>query len=150
MSERILIVDDDTDALEVYRTRLVHAGYEVEVADSAEKALARVSAFDPGLVVTDVRMSGMSGLELLDATSRGHGGPRGRGHDRPRGHGDRRHGHEGRRLRLPGEARGSQGPAGPGGAVLPGAGRWSARTAEPDEALEQEPTRGPWWEGTRR
>ncbi len=65
MSDRILIVDDDTDALEVYRTRLVHAGYEVEVADSAEKALARVSAFDPGLVVTDVRMSGMSGLDLL-------------------------------------------------------------------------------------
>jgi DNA-binding NtrC family response regulator len=65
MSERILIVDDDTDALEVYRTRLVHAGYEVEVADSAENALARVSAFDPGLVVTDVRMAGMSGLELL-------------------------------------------------------------------------------------
>jgi len=65
MSERILIVDDDTDALEVYRTRLVHAGYEVEVADSAENALARVSAFDPGLVITDVRMSGLSGLELL-------------------------------------------------------------------------------------
>ncbi|MCG6987285.1 MAG: sigma-54 dependent transcriptional regulator [Gemmatimonadetes bacterium] len=65
MSERILIVDDDTDALEVYRTRLAHAGYDVEVADSAEKALARVSAFDPGLVVTDVRMSGMSGLDLL-------------------------------------------------------------------------------------
>jgi DNA-binding NtrC family response regulator len=65
MSERILIVDDDTDALEVYRTRLVHAGYDVEVADSAEQALARLSGFAPGLVVTDVRMSGMSGLELL-------------------------------------------------------------------------------------
>ena len=71
MSERILIVDDDTDALEVYRTRLVHAGYEVEVADSAEKALARVSAFDPGLVVTDVRMSGMTGLELLSRLREG-------------------------------------------------------------------------------
>jgi DNA-binding NtrC family response regulator len=63
---RILVVDDDTDGLEVLQTRLVHAGYEVETADSAEKALARVAAFDPGLIVTDVRMSGMNGLELLE------------------------------------------------------------------------------------
>ena len=65
MSGRILIVDDDADALEVYKTRLVHAGFEVETAESAEKALARVKAFDPALVVTDVRMPGMSGLDLL-------------------------------------------------------------------------------------
>ncbi len=66
MSERILIVDDDTDALEVYRTRLVHGGYDVETAESAEQALARVGSFTPQLVVTDVRMDGMSGLELLE------------------------------------------------------------------------------------
>ena len=65
-SQRILVVDDDVDGLEVLRTRLAHAGYEVETAESAEKALARVSAFDPGLVFTDVRMSGMTGLELLE------------------------------------------------------------------------------------
>lgn len=63
---RILVVDDDVDGLEVLRTRLVHAGYEVETAESAEKALARVKAFDPGLIVTDVRMAGMTGLELLE------------------------------------------------------------------------------------
>ncbi len=63
---RILVVDDDVDGLEVLRTRLVHAGYEVETAESAEKALSKVSAFDPGLIVTDVRMSGMTGLELLE------------------------------------------------------------------------------------
>jgi two-component system response regulator AtoC len=66
MGHRILIVDDDTDALEVFRTRLTHGGYEVETAESAEEALARVSSFAPGLVVTDIRMSGMSGLELLE------------------------------------------------------------------------------------
>ena len=65
-SARILVVDDDTDGLEVLQTRLSHAGYEVETAESAEKALSRVSAFDPGLIVTDVRMSGMTGLELLE------------------------------------------------------------------------------------
>ncbi|MEQ9399527.1 MAG: sigma-54 dependent transcriptional regulator [Longimicrobiales bacterium] len=65
MSQRILIVDDDADALEVYKTRLVHAGFEVETAESAEQALGRVKKFDPGMVVTDVRMEGMTGLELL-------------------------------------------------------------------------------------
>ena len=65
MSRRIMIVDDDKDALEVYRTRLSHAGFDVEVAESAEQALSRVKKFDPGLIVTDVRMSGMTGLELL-------------------------------------------------------------------------------------
>jgi two-component system response regulator AtoC len=63
---RILVVDDDVDGLEVLKTRLTHAGYVVETADSAEKALARVKAFDPGLIVTDVRMPGMTGLELLE------------------------------------------------------------------------------------
>ena len=65
-SARILVVDDDTDGLEVLETRLTHAGYEVETAESAEKALSRVKAFDPGMIVTDVRMSGMTGLELLE------------------------------------------------------------------------------------
>jgi len=65
-SHRILVVDDDTDGLEVLELRLTHAGYQVETAESAEKALARVSAFDPGLIVTDIRMSGMTGLDLLE------------------------------------------------------------------------------------
>lgn len=65
-NSRILVVDDDTDGLEVLETRLTHAGYDVETADSAEKALSRVKAFDPGMIVTDVRMSGMTGLELLE------------------------------------------------------------------------------------
>ena len=60
-----MIVDDDTDALEVYKTRLSHCGFDVATAESAEQALSRVKKFNPGLIVTDVRMSGMTGLELL-------------------------------------------------------------------------------------
>ncbi len=63
---RILVVDDDVDGLEVLRMRLTHAGYAVETAESAERALSRVSKFEPELIVTDVRMSGMNGLELLE------------------------------------------------------------------------------------
>ncbi len=62
---RILLVDDDADLRSVFREKLEHSGHEVDEADSAEVALAKVGAFDPALVVTDVRMDGMTGLELL-------------------------------------------------------------------------------------
>ncbi len=62
---RILLVDDDADLRSVFREKLEYLGHEVDEAPSAEDALAKVSAFDPALVVTDVRMEGMTGLELL-------------------------------------------------------------------------------------
>jgi DNA-binding NtrC family response regulator len=62
---RILLVDDDADLRSVFREKLEYSGHEIDEADSAEVALAKVSAFDPALVVTDVRMEGMTGLELL-------------------------------------------------------------------------------------
>lgn len=62
---RILLVDDDDDLRSVFREKLEYSGHEVDEADSAEVALAKVGAFDPALVVTDVRMDGMTGLELL-------------------------------------------------------------------------------------
>ena len=63
---RILLVDDAADTRSVFRTKLEHAGYELDEADSAEAALAKVKAFDPAVVITDVRMDGMTGLELLN------------------------------------------------------------------------------------
>ncbi len=62
---RILLVDDDADLRSVFREKLEYLGHEVDEADSAEVALTKVSAFDPALVITDVRMDGMTGLELL-------------------------------------------------------------------------------------
>lgn len=63
---RILLVDDDADTRSVFRAKLEHSGYELEEAESAEAALAKVKSFDPALVITDVRMDGMTGLELLN------------------------------------------------------------------------------------
>ena len=62
---RILLVDDDADLRSIFRVKLENSGHEIDEADSAEVALAKVSGFDPALVVTDVRMDGMTGLELL-------------------------------------------------------------------------------------
>ena len=66
MASRILLVDDNPDALSVLRDRLEYSGYVVGTAGSAEEALARVADFDPALIITDIRMPGMNGLQLLE------------------------------------------------------------------------------------
>lgn len=65
MTAKILLVDDDSDTRMVFRDKLTHAGYVVEEVESAEAALGRLKAFDPAVVVTDIHMEGMTGLELL-------------------------------------------------------------------------------------
>ncbi|MDT8368966.1 MAG: sigma-54 dependent transcriptional regulator [Longimicrobiales bacterium] len=64
MTGRILIVDDEEGLREALADKLRADGFEVETADSAETALARVNRVDPDLVLTDLRMPGISGLEL--------------------------------------------------------------------------------------
>ena len=66
MTSRILLVDDNLDALAVLRDRLEYSGYVVSTAASAEEALAKVSDFHPALIITDLRMPGMNGLQLLE------------------------------------------------------------------------------------
>ncbi len=62
---RILIVDDDENLRWVTKTQLEDAGYEVSEAADGESALASLNAEHPELVITDLKMPGMSGLELL-------------------------------------------------------------------------------------
>lgn len=66
ITHKILVVDDDPDILKLLAMRLQTAGYAVETAASAEQALALAAASKPHLVVTDLRMGGMSGLALFD------------------------------------------------------------------------------------
>ncbi|MGA7121790.1 MAG: sigma-54 dependent transcriptional regulator [Polyangiaceae bacterium] len=64
---RVLVVDDEENLRLVLRTLLKKHGYEVEVADSGESALAALDSFDPDVILTDVRMPRMGGLDLLSA-----------------------------------------------------------------------------------
>jgi two-component system, NtrC family, response regulator AtoC len=64
---RVLVVDDEENIRLVLRTLLKKHGYEVEVADGGEAALAALDAFDPDVILTDVRMPRMGGLDLLGA-----------------------------------------------------------------------------------
>jgi len=74
MADRILVVDDDPDHLMVVSAILEESGYEVERAEDAEQALSRVHGFQPSLVLTDLRLPGMNGVELLERIREGMAG----------------------------------------------------------------------------
>ncbi len=62
--EAILVVDDNPQNLRLARMVLRAAGYEVHVATDAEAALAALQTLAPALIVMDVQLPGMDGLEL--------------------------------------------------------------------------------------
>jgi CheY-like chemotaxis protein len=61
----ILVVDDDKDACEMLSTVLTQSGYEVQAVTDGFEALARLQQSPPDLVLTDLQMPGMNGLELI-------------------------------------------------------------------------------------
>ena len=64
MAEKILIVDDEPDMLEIINLRLNKNGYEVITAVTGEECLAKAEAQHPDLILLDVLLPGMSGLEV--------------------------------------------------------------------------------------
>ncbi|HUS66970.1 MAG TPA: response regulator [Kofleriaceae bacterium] len=70
VKQRILVVDDDADIAKCVRRILVRAGFEVEAAGGPREALDRLEAFAPHLVLSDYRMPGMDGAELLAEVER--------------------------------------------------------------------------------
>lgn len=72
----ILLVDDDLAALASVQMILERAGYAVATADSGEKALAWLDTNAPDLIVLDVVMPGLSGLEVCRRIRNGQDGYR--------------------------------------------------------------------------
>ena len=64
-SERILIVEDEANARAGYEALLRKWGCEVLGVGSAEEALAKFAEFRPAVILADVELPGMDGLEML-------------------------------------------------------------------------------------
>lgn len=62
---RILLVDDDPGLLRLLSIRLLAEGYEVEGVDNGKAAMDATESFRPDVVLTDLRMEIIDGLELL-------------------------------------------------------------------------------------
>jgi len=65
MAERILVVDDEPSMREFLEIMLSQEGYQVTTASTGEEGLKTYRNTEPDLVLTDVRMPGMSGLDLI-------------------------------------------------------------------------------------
>ena len=64
MAEKILIVDDDVNALKLIGYTLHREGYEIITAQSGQEALAKVQEEKPHLVILDIMMPGMDGYRV--------------------------------------------------------------------------------------
>ena len=62
--ERVLIVDDSADNLKLTELLLKCEGYQVCTAQDAQEALAVLESFQPDLILMDIQLPGMDGLEL--------------------------------------------------------------------------------------
>jgi two-component system, NtrC family, response regulator HydG len=71
---RILVVDDSADTLELIQRNLALQGYDVHTSPGAADALALLDAMAVDLVVTDVRMPGLSGIDLIREVRQRHPG----------------------------------------------------------------------------
>jgi DNA-binding response OmpR family regulator len=62
---KVLVVDDDPDTRELVAVCLRSLGATIELVESAESALDVAKEIDPDLVIVDLRLPGISGLELI-------------------------------------------------------------------------------------
>ena len=71
MPQRILVVDDEFSLCEMMRIMLGKEGYDVDTEQSGQKAVGRLADTNYDLVIADLKMPEMSGLDLLDKAKEG-------------------------------------------------------------------------------
>jgi CheY-like chemotaxis protein len=62
--ERILVVDDNAQNLKLVRVLLQSEGFDVRTATDADEALRELDSFTPRIILMDLQLPGMDGLEL--------------------------------------------------------------------------------------
>jgi len=68
----VLVVDDEPEMRELLRDELSERGYRVAAATNGRDALKKLGEDEYAVVLTDLRMQGMQGLELLGEVKRDH------------------------------------------------------------------------------
>ena len=63
----MLVVDDNDDNVKIMSTILLGRGFEVRIARNGQEALRSVEQQRPDLILLDVMMPGMNGMDVLDA-----------------------------------------------------------------------------------
>jgi DNA-binding response OmpR family regulator len=63
--EKILVVDDELEVCDLLKEFLSARGYEIHIATDGLSALEKLKAVSPHLVLLDMRMPGMDGIEVL-------------------------------------------------------------------------------------
>jgi len=63
---KILVVDDEENIRLLYKEELEEEGFIVELAKSGEETLEKLSLFQPDLIILDIKMPGIGGLETLN------------------------------------------------------------------------------------
>ncbi|MDA8339011.1 MAG: sigma-54 dependent transcriptional regulator [Nitrospiraceae bacterium] len=63
----IIVIDDEHRQRDILQTILSDEGYEVHTAPSAEEGLKLIKQLNPDVVITDLKMGGMSGMQLMEA-----------------------------------------------------------------------------------
>ena len=71
MSSKILVVDDEPQIRRMMRTTLTSSGYQVDEAKTGEEALEKLRSYQPDLVLLDLNMPGIGGLEACRAMREG-------------------------------------------------------------------------------
>ncbi len=61
---KLLVIDDDKDLLEITQSLLTRKGFEVVTNDNWEDALSQLETFQPQLILLDVFLNGIDGLDI--------------------------------------------------------------------------------------
>ena len=65
--KKVLLIDDEKDAVDSLSSWFEDKGYNIKTAYSGTEGIELVMNFDPDVVITDIKMPDMSGLEVLSA-----------------------------------------------------------------------------------
>jgi len=65
--DKLLVIDDETDVRYAFKRLFDMPDLEMRMASSGEEGLSLLKEFQPNVVIMDIRMNGMSGLQTLEA-----------------------------------------------------------------------------------